>query len=120
MGIEDRQSLARGGNAEEGPSLLCAGGLTLDRRRRQISCGGHLIHLTPKECCLLATLMRHRGQVLSRGFLMRKVWDTDFVGDTRTLEVHICQLRGKLTQVGSPPLIRTVRGVGYVFRPEAL
>lgn len=117
MSIEEDQSPAHGGNAEEVPSLLCAGALTLDRRQGQITCNGSPIHLTPKECRLLATLMRHPGQVLSRGFLMRKVWDTDYVADTRTLEVHICQLRRKLADVGSPPLIRTVRGVAYVFTP---
>jgi len=61
--------------------------------------------------------MLHPWQVLSRKFLMKEVWDTEYVGDTRTLEVHICRLRGKLVEVGSPPLIRTVRGVGYVFKP---
>jgi len=60
--------------------------------------------------------MLHPWQVLSRGFLMKEVWDTSYVGDTRTLEVHICRLRGKLAEAGSPSLIRTVRGVGYVLR----
>ena len=77
MGIEEQQSVAQRGNAEEVPSLLCTGGLTVDWRERWITCGGARIHLAPTQCRLLATLMLHPGQVLSRGFLMKEVWDTE-------------------------------------------
>ena len=52
-------------------------------------------HLTPMECRLLQTFMTYPGRVMSRKFLMRKVWKTEYLGDTRTLEVHVCWLRNK-------------------------
>ncbi len=78
---------------------------------------GHAYHLTPKECRLLQAFIEYRGQVLTRQFLMKEVWQTDFVADTRTLEVHVHWLRKKLSREG-PVFIRTVRGVGYVLRLE--
>ena len=72
------------------------------------------VKLLPMEARLLAVLMQHPGQVVTRARLMREVWETDYLGDTRTLDVHICWLRRKLK--GDPPhprLIVTRRGVGY-------
>lgn len=72
------------------------------------------IKLLPMEARLLAVLLRHRGQVVSRATLMREVWETDYLGDTRTLDVHICWLRRKLeTDPANPRLILTLRGWGY-------
>lgn len=75
--------------------------------------------LTPKECELLAVFIEHRGQVLSRRFLMREVWCTAYVKDTRTLEVHVHWLRRKLQRGAADrtSLIHTIRGVGYTFQP---
>ncbi len=98
------------------PDRLSASGLTLDAVTQQVLVNGTPRHLTPMECRLLATLMRHAGQTLTRAFLMKEVWQTDFLDDTRTLEVHVCTLRRKIEATPSRPrLIRTIRGVGYRF-----
>ena len=77
-------------------------------------------HLTPKQAHLLEILMRHPGEILTRTFLMRQVWDTDYMGDTRTLDVHIHWVRKAIEEdPGSPIYLRTVRRVGYRFQaPE--
>lgn len=79
---------------------------------RQLYLNGHSepITLFPMEARLLATLMRYPNQTVSRATLMREVWQTDYLGDTRTLEVHICWLRRKIDR---PQRIITVRGAGY-------
>ncbi len=70
--------------------------------------------LTPKQAQLLEILMRHPGQVLTRAFLMKQVWDTDYLGDTRTLDVHVRWVRKAIERdPGHPQYLRTVRGVGY-------
>lgn len=75
------------------------------------------IHLTPKECKLMAVLMRHAGQVVSRQQLMQEVWETEYLGDTRTLDVHICWLRQKVEEdPRAPRHIVTRRGHGYELR----
>lgn len=96
--------------------LLRADGLTLDIGRRLITgCSGPK-SLSPKECQLLALFMSYPGQVLSRKVLMKEVWETDYLDDTRTLEVHICYLRRKIeVDPYHPQRLRTVRGVGYRF-----
>ena len=108
-----RGAANRGGE----PSVLEYGPLILDVDARVIHAHGRSHHLTPKECRLLATFMAHPGQVLTRHFLMKEVWDTDFVADTRTLEVHFHWLRRKIDPDSPRPgMIHTVRGVGYVMR----
>jgi DNA-binding response OmpR family regulator len=97
--------------------ILRCGPVQLDVEARMLDRGAEQFHLTPKECRLLEAFMRYRGQVLTRQFLMKEVWLTDFVADTRTLEVHVHWLRKKLDRDG-PVFIRTVRGVGYVLRLE--
>ncbi|RME49079.1 MAG: winged helix family transcriptional regulator [Chloroflexi bacterium] len=68
------------------------------------------------ECRLLAVLMRNAGEVLSRKYLMQEVWRTNFIDDTRTLEVHVCWLRKKIEEdPRRPRYLRTVRGKGYQF-----
>ncbi len=92
------------------------GGLVLDQARCEVTVHGEAHHLTPVECRLLATFMRHAGQVLTREFLMQEVWETEFSDDTRTLEVHVSWLRRKIEEdPANPQLIQTVRGVGYMF-----
>jgi DNA-binding response OmpR family regulator len=91
-------------------------GLTLDIANRRLITNGEVHHLTPMECRLLAVLMRHAGEVLSRKYLMREVWRTNYYGDTRTLEVHVCWLRKKIEpDPRRPRYLRTVRGRGYQF-----
>jgi DNA-binding response OmpR family regulator len=75
---------------------------------------GRQEHLTPMTARLLAYLMTHPGQLLSRRVLMRQVWETDYLGDTRTLHVHICWIRKALGE-DRRKLVQTVRDVGYRF-----
>jgi len=96
--------------------VLRVGDIVLDLQRRTVSRGRSNHRLTPKQTRLLEVLMRHPGQVLSRAFLMKQVWNTDFVGDTRTLEVHIHWLRRAIEDDPShPTYVTTVRRVGYRF-----
>jgi DNA-binding response OmpR family regulator len=98
--------------------ILAAGGLCLRLDTHRVHSGDRSHALPPKEFCLLETFMRHPTEVLSRRFLMREVWNTDFVGDTRTLEVHVHLVRKKIeTDPHRPRYLRTVRGVGYRFAP---
>lgn len=109
--------------ADAKPYVIRAGSLRLDVSARTLAVGEALHHLTPKECRLLETFLTHPGQVLTRQFLMREVWQTDFVEDTRTLEVHVHWLRRKIEPAppARPPgTIHTVRGVGYLYQPSAL
>jgi DNA-binding response OmpR family regulator len=95
---------------------LRAGALTVDLAERRVIRRGVSSHLTIKECALLEILVRNDGEVLTRKRLMKEIWDTDYLGDTRTLDVHICTLRRKVEDhPHEPALIRTVRGVGYRF-----
>jgi len=102
--------------AQATQQVFRAADLTLDLARREIkSCNGNN-KLTPKECELLALFMSYPGRVLSRKLLMKEVWETDFLDDTRTLEVHVCWLRKKIEEdPRNPQRLRTVRGIGYRF-----
>jgi len=103
-------------NTQMGQQVFRVADLTLDLTRKEIrGCNGNN-KLTPKECELLALFMSYPGRVLSRKLLMKEVWETDFLDDTRTLEVHICWLRKKIEEDPSKPQrLRTIRGVGYRF-----
>jgi DNA-binding response OmpR family regulator len=93
-----------------------AGPLTLDLASRVLRKAGKTLQLRPKETALLALFMRKAGRVISRQELMKEIWQTDYVGDTRTLSVHIRWLRLKIEdEPNSPRYLRTVRGVGYRF-----
>jgi DNA-binding response OmpR family regulator len=96
--------------------MLVVGGLGLNLQTRCVHRGGDVYRLTPKQAHLLQVFMEHAGQTLTRKFLMATVWDTDFLGDTRTLDVHVRWLREKIEEEpSSPRYLRTVRGVGYRF-----
>lgn len=101
---------------ETNDGTLTCGHIRLIPAERKLDAGGRCHHLTPKECQLLEALLRHEGQVLTRQFLMKKVWQTDYIADTRTLEVHVHWLREKIEMGEQPRLIFTVRSVGYVLR----
>ncbi len=95
---------------------LAEGPLRLNLERRRAYRNEQEITLTPKEFDLLAELMRHPGIVLSRDTLMDRVWGYDFMGDSRTVDVHIRWLREKIeAEPSNPVYIQTVRGVGYRF-----
>ncbi|WP_059173784.1 response regulator transcription factor [Bacillus sp. FJAT-27445] len=100
---------------EEG-SLLFYGGLTLNQKTREIYRSGTSIDLTPREFDLLVYLLTNRRQVLTRDQILEKVWGYDFAGDTNVVDVYIRYVRKKIDLPGLPPLIHTVRGVGYVLR----
>jgi DNA-binding response OmpR family regulator len=91
-------------------SMLVLGDVVLRRSAREVGVAGEPVELRPKEFDLLAYLMENRGAVLSRDLLLERVWGYDYAGGTRTVDVHVAQLRRKL---GRPDLIRTIRGAGY-------
>jgi two-component system alkaline phosphatase synthesis response regulator PhoP len=95
-----------------------AGGMTLDMKSSTLKRNGSdEVHLTPKETKLMALLMRNVGKVVSRSELMQAVWNTEYLGDTRTLDVHICWLRQKIEENPRiPEMILTRRGQGYELR----
>jgi len=91
--------------------------LSLNVAERSLFKGEKHIHLTPKMCALLRVFMANRGKVLTRQVLMEKVWETSYMGDTRTLDVHIHMLRKVLGDDSRKPLyLHTVRRVGYRFK----
>ncbi len=93
-----------------------AGPLVLDPDTRTLQKGRESLYLRPKEATLLALFMRNPGKVLSRQEIMKQVWETDYIGDTRTLSVHVRWLRLKIEDdPNAPRFLRTVRGVGYRF-----
>jgi two-component system response regulator ResD len=96
------------------PKLVRAGRLEVDLERHEVRCGESKVQLRPKEFDLLGLLARHPGRVFQRSELLDLVWGYDFPGYTRTVDVHVQQLREKLAQGGvSDPSIQTVWGVGY-------
>ncbi len=98
------------------PYLLRAGSLQLNLATRTITGSHGQQRLTPKQCSLLAYFMRRPNQVFSRRQLMKDVWETPYVGDTRTLDVHIRWLREKIeSDPEHPVLLITKRGVGYLL-----
>lgn len=100
------------------PQDIRCGRLYLAAGARQITRDGQPLHLSPKQYQLLLMFMRHCGEVLPRSFLVREIWNTNYMGDTRFLDVHIRWLRLKIEDDPSAPIcLRTVRGVGYRFTP---
>ena len=91
--------------------LLTVGSITLDVPSRRVEVGGVEVPLTPKEYEVLLMLLRRVGTVVGRDELMREVWRTEWLGATKTLDMHVSTLRRKLGDAGS--LITTVRGVGF-------
>jgi DNA-binding response OmpR family regulator len=92
------------------------GPLAFDPDTRTLRRGGETLYLRPKEAELLTLFMRNPGKVLSRQEIMKRVWETDYMGDTRTLSVHVRWLRLKIEDdPNAPRFLRTVRGVGYRF-----
>jgi two-component system, OmpR family, response regulator len=87
--------------------------LKLDLASRHVERGGRPVALQPREFRLLAYLMSHPGQVLTRTMLLEAVWDYQFDPQTNVIDVQVSRLRGKLDAGGAPPLIHTVRGIGY-------
>ena len=99
---------------EKPPRLLTVGHLSLDLERHKLVRGSKSFSLTPKEFILLKLLMSRAGQTVTRKTLMKEVWETDYLGDTRTLDVHIRWVREKVEENPSKPQrLITARGQGY-------
>lgn len=91
--------------------VLTLGGLSMDLSAHTVTAGGREVQLTVKEFALLRLFMENPGRVYTRDQLIHTIWETDYVGETRTVDVHIGTLRTKLGDFGG--CIQTVRGIGY-------
>lgn len=108
--------LRRARQPEQDVDRLEADSVVVDLGSRRVTVQGQPVSLSPKEYDLLCVLMKHRGRVLGREFLLNTVWGQDYFGDTRTLDVHVRWLREKIEEdPGNPARIRTVHSVGYRF-----
>ncbi|RRO13086.1 DNA-binding response regulator [Saccharopolyspora rhizosphaerae] len=107
----------RGETAEElQPQALAAGPVRMDVERHVVTVDGEEVNLPLKEFDLLEYLLRNVGRVLTRGQLIDRVWGADYVGDTKTLDVHVKRLRSKVEpDPADPSYLITVRGLGYKF-----
>jgi two-component system alkaline phosphatase synthesis response regulator PhoP len=105
-------------DAPERREELTYGPVSIDVSRREVSVGGEPIHLTTKEFDLLAHMAASPGRIFTRDQLLARIWGYDYVGDGRTVDVHVSWLRGKLRGTEGHNYFRTVRGVGYAFSPR--
>jgi two-component system, OmpR family, response regulator RegX3 len=111
-----RAVLRRGRDTELLPDVIEAAGVRMDVERHEVSVNGERITLALKEFELLEMLLRNAGRVMTRGQLIDRIWGADYVGDTKTLDVHIKRLRTKLEpDPARPRYLITVRGLGYKF-----
>lgn len=95
-------------------AVIVCGPFSVHVGRRVLTANGQETQLTPKLAQLVETFMRNPGQTLDRRYLMEKVWDTDYLGDTRTLDVHIRWIRRAIeSNPSKPQYLKTIRGVGY-------
>jgi two-component system OmpR family response regulator len=99
-------------------TALEAGDLRMDLLAHKVTRGGQPIPLKPREFALLEFLLRHAGQVVTRTMLLENVWEYHFDPQTNVVDVHISKLRQKIDAGQEPPLLHTVRGVGYRLGPE--
>ena len=98
----------------DGKNVLHVGSIHLDTERRRVRCLSKNTKLTPRLVALLNVLLDHHGEVVEREHLFKKVWETDYTGDTRTLDVHISWLRRAIElDPLKPKFLKTIRGVGY-------
>ncbi len=108
--------LRRGQDVEQVDDALEAGPVRMDVERHIVSVNGDAVSMPLKEFDLLEILLRNSGRVLTRGQLIDRVWGADYVGDTKTLDVHVKRLRAKLEpDPARPRHLMTVRGLGYKF-----
>ncbi len=106
------KALLRRTEPDRRESCLSLSGIVLNRENRSCTVSGTSVELTYKEFELLSLLLQNMGRVLTRDVLMERIWGTDFIGESRTLDVHIKTLRKKLGAAGHH--IKTVRNVGYL------
>jgi len=110
-----RNLLKRNGSVSSEAARLRVLDLELDLLRREASRGGETLNLTPQEFVLLEYLCRNAGRVVTRSMILDEVWGMRIQPDTNVVDVHIYRLRGKVDTDERRPLIRTLRGVGYVL-----
>ncbi len=111
-----RAVLRRGTEVELVPDVVESAGVRMDVERHEVSVNGNQVKLALKEFELLEMLLRNAGRVMTRGQLIDRVWGSDYVGDTKTLDVHVKRLRSKLeVDPANPRYLVTVRGLGYKF-----
>jgi two-component system response regulator RegX3 len=111
-----RAVLRRGVEPDAAPATLEAGPVRMDVERHVVTVGGDDTRLPLKEFELLEMFLRNPGRVLTRGQLIDRVWGSDYVGDTKTLDVHVKRLRAKIeSDPAAPRHLLTVRGLGYKF-----
>ncbi|MFT8394866.1 response regulator [Propionibacterium sp.] len=112
-----RAVLRRGREEELYPGVVESGDVRMDVERHEVTVSGTPVKLALKEFELLELLMRNAGRVMTRGQLIDRVWGADYVGDTKTLDVHVKRLRAKIERDPSHPVeLVTVRGLGYKFQ----
>lgn len=111
-----RNLVRRSGPAREDLTKLRVLDLELDLLKRKATRNGELLNLSPQEFVLLEYLCRHAGSVVTRSMLLSEVWGMRIQPDTNVVDVHIYRLRGKIDTEGRVPLIKTLRGIGYVLK----
>ena len=109
----------REGPTPERRDELEFGGVRIDVARREVRVDGEPIHVTTKEFDLLAHMAASPGRIFTRDQLLARIWGYDYLGDGRTVDVHVSWLRGKLRGSDGHNYFRTVRGVGYAFAPRS-
>ncbi len=112
-----RALLRRGGAVTDTNASLEAGDLVVDLARRTVHRGERRVDLTKTEFDILALLVRNVDIVLSRSQIYEEIWGYDFESSSKSLDVHVGYLRRKLEEDGSPRIVHTVRGIGFVIRP---
>jgi two-component system, OmpR family, response regulator len=112
------EALLRRSAMKEDSRELSIGDLRLDLRTRRAERAGKPIALQPREFRLLEYLVRHKGQVVTRTMLLESVWDYYFDPQTNVIDVQISRLRHKIDRGFSPPLLHTVRGIGYMISAD--
>jgi two-component system copper resistance phosphate regulon response regulator CusR len=110
------RNLMRRNSPREDATRLRVLDLELDFIKRRAMRGGEVLNLSPQEFVLLEYLCRHAGKVVTRSMLLSEVWGMRIQPDTNVVDVHIYRLRGKIDTEGREPLIKTLRGVGYVLK----
>jgi DNA-binding response OmpR family regulator len=114
--IREEMQRASADGKEQKPEVLDFDNLVINFTRREVTVDDAVVPFKPKEYELLTFFAQHRGQVLSREFILERVWGWDFIGDSRTVDVHVRWLREKIERDPANPLrIITVRGAGYRF-----
>ena len=110
--------LARRSSPAEAATTFEVGGLALDRLSRKVERDGEAILLQPREFRLLEYLMKNAGKVVTRTMLLENVWDYHFDPQTNVIDVHVSRLRSKIEKDFDVPLLRTVRGAGYMIKDD--